>query len=503
MVAGVQFDSLAAVDLGSNSFHLQVGRVVDDQIYLLDSLREPVRLGAGLTRDKRIDRATQLKALEAVSRFGERLRGFPPAAVRAVGTNTLRVAKNAAQFLDDAQAALGFPIEVVFGREEARLIYLGVSHSLPPAPHRRLVVDIGGGSSEFIIGTGYEPEATESLPIGCVSHTLRFFADGRIEKSGMKRAELAASNEIDRIVKEYRRTGWKQAVGSSGTVRSIATILAEAGWAKGTITAEGLDRLRSQFIKAGDVARLALPGLRADRAAILPGGLAILTAVFERLGLEEMEVSEGALRQGVLYDLLGRVQHHDMRELTVKQFMRRYHVDAAQAERVEALAVALYGGLADKRRDGDELLLAWAARLHEIGLSIAHAGHHKHSAYILSNADMPGFSKDEQARLARVVLAHRGKLAKIEGLPARSPDWALVFCLRVAALVYRSRVELPVPRLAARATDSGFQLAVAGNWLDEHPLTAAALESEAEDWRTVGMRFDVRPLAADRVQATG
>jgi len=499
----VRFDSLAAVDLGSNSFHLQVGRVVDDQIYLLDSLREPVRLGAGLTRDKRIDRATQLRALEALSRFGERLRGFPQPAVRAVGTNTLRVAKNAAQFLEDARAALGFPIEVIFGREEARLIYLGVSHSLPPAPHRRLVVDIGGGSSEFIIGTGYEPEATESLPIGCVSHSLRFFADGRIEKSGMKRAELAASNEIARIVKEYRRTGWNQAVGSSGTVRSIAAILAETGWAKGTITAEGLDRLRSQFIKAGEVARLALPGLRADRAAILPGGLAILIAVFEGLGLEEMEVSEGALRQGVLYDLLGRVQHHDMRELTVTQFMRRYHVDGTQAEHVEALALALYRELADKRRDGDERLLAWAARLHEIGLSIAHAGHHKHSAYILSNADMPGFSKDEQARVARIVLAHRGKLAKIEGLPARSPDWVLVFCLRVAALVYRSRVDLPLPRLAARATDSGFQLAVAGDWLDAHPLTAAALESEAEDWRTVGMRFDVRSLAADRAQATG
>jgi len=499
----VQFDSLAAVDLGSNSFHLQVGRVVDDQIYLLDSLREPVRLGAGLTRDKRIDRATQLKALEALSRFGERLRGFPQPAVRAVGTNTLRVAKNAAQFLEDARAALGFPIEVIFGREEARLIYLGVSHSLPPAPHRRLVVDIGGGSSEFIIGTGYEPEATESLPIGCVSHSLRFFADGRIEKSGMKRAELAASNEIARIVKEYRRTGWNQAVGSSGTVRSIAAILAETGWAKGTITAEGLDRLRSQFIKAGEVARLALPGLRADRAAILPGGLAILIAVFGGLGLEEMEVSEGALRQGVLYDLLGRVQHHDMRELTVKQFMRRYHVDGTQVERVEALALALYRELADKRRDGDERLLAWAARLHEIGLSIAHAGHHKHSAYILSNADMPGFSKDEQARVARIVLAHRGKLVKIEGLPARSPDWVLVFCLRVAALVYRSRVDLPLPQLAARATDSGFQLAVAGDWLDAHPLTAAALESEAEDWRTVGMRFDVRSLAADRAQAAG
>jgi exopolyphosphatase/guanosine-5'-triphosphate,3'-diphosphate pyrophosphatase len=503
MVALVRFDSLAAVDLGSNSFHLQIGRVVDDQIYLLDSLREPVRLGAGLTRDKRIDRATQLNALEALSRFGERLRGFPPAAVRAVGTNTLRVAKNAAQFLDDARAALGFPIEVVFGREEARLIYLGVSHSLPPAPHRRLVVDIGGGSTEFIIGTGYEPELMESLSIGCVSLSLRFFPDGRIEKSGMKRAELAASNEIERIVKEYRRTGWKQAIGSSGTVRSLAAILAANGWAGGTVTAEGLDRLRSQLLKAGDVARLELPGLRADRAPILPGGLAIMIAVCEGLGLEEMEVSDGALRQGVLYDLLGRVQHHDMRELTVRQFMRRYHVDAPQAERVEGLAAALYRDLVDRPREDDEQILAWAARLHEIGLSIAHAAHHKHSAYILSNADMPGFSKDEQGRLARIVLAHRGKLAKIEGLPARAADGALVFCLRIAALVYRSRMELPLPRLAARATDGGFQLALPGGWLDEHPLTAAALESEAEEWRAVGLRFDVRPLATDRARAAG
>ena len=503
MVGLVQFDSLAAVDLGSNSFHLQVARVVDDQVYLLDALREPVRLGGGLTRDKRIDRATQLRALEALSRFGERLRGFPPGAVRAVGTNTLRVAKNAVQFIEDARTALGFPIEVIFGREEARLIYLGVSHSLPPAPHRRLVVDVGGGSTECIIGTGYEPELLESLPIGCVSHSLRFFGDGRIEKSTMKKAELSASNEIERIVREFRRAGWKQAVGSSGTAKSIAAILAENGWSEGTITADGLDRLRSQFIKAGEVAKLDLPGLRSDRAPILPGGLAILIAVFDRLGLEEMEVSEGALRQGVLYDLLGRVQNHDMREVTVRQFMRRYHVDVAQAERVETLAGALHRDLADRRREDDGLILAWAARLHEIGLSIAHAAYHKHSAYVLSNADMPGFSKDEQARLARIVLAHRGKLAKIEGLPARSPDWALVFCLRVAALLYRSRVDVSLPRIAARATDSGFSLGLPAGWLDAHPLTAAALESEAEDWRAVGLRFDVRALAADRAQAAG
>lgn len=502
-LALVPFDSLAAVDLGSNSFHLQVGRVVDGQIYLLDSLREPVRLAGGLTRDRRIDRATQLRALEALARFGERLRGFPPAAVRAVGTNTLRVAKNAPQFIEDAQAALGFPIEVVFGREEARLIYVGVSHGLPPASHRRLVIDVGGGSTEFIVGTGYEPELMESLPMGCVGYSMRFFPDGRIEKSGLKKAELAASNEIERIAREFRRAGWKEAVASSGTAKALAAVLAHNGWCEGgEITGDGLDRLRAQMIKAGDVDRLDALGVRGDRAPILPGGLAIMLAAFAGLGLESVQVSEAALRQGVLYDLLGRVQHHDMREMTVRQFVRRYHVDGAQGERVRALALQLLGALAERAREADLLLLGWAAALHEIGLSIAHAAYHKHSAYILSNADMPGFSRDEQARVARVVLAHRGKLAKIEGLPARSPDWALVFCLRVAALFYRSRVELELPRIGARATDSGYQLSVSAAWLDAHPLTAAALEAEAEEWRNVGLRFDVR-AQAERARAAG
>ncbi len=501
-LALVQFDSLAAVDLGSNSFHLQVGRAVDDQIYLLDGLREPVRLGGGLTRDRRIDRATQLRALEALARFGERLHGFPAGAVRAVGTNTLRVAKNAPQFLEDAQAALGFPIEVIFGREEARLIYLGVARSLPVGAHRRLVFDVGGGSSEFVIGAGCEPGLMESLPMGCVSYSMRFFPDGKIEKSALKKAELAASNELERIARDFRRAGWKEAVASSGTAKALAAVLAQNGWGNGEISADGLDRLRAQMIKAGHVERLAGLGVRGDRAPILPGGIAIMVAAFAELGLEAVQVSEAALRQGVLYDLLGRVQHHDMRELTVREFARRYHVDGAQGERVRGLALQLLSGLAGRPREADQLLLGWAAQLVEVGLSIAHAAYHKHSAYILSNADMPGFSRDEQARVARVVLAHRGKLAKIEGLPARSPDWALVFCLRVAALFYRSRIEVELPRIAARATDGGYQLAVPGQWLEAHPLTAAALEAEAEEWRNVGLRFDVR-APAERAQAAG
>jgi len=498
----VRNNTLAAVDLGSNSFHLQVGRVVEGQLYLLDGLREPVRLGAGLTREKKIDRATQLRALDALARFGERLRGFEADAVRAVGTNTLRVAKNAPQFLAEAREALGFPIEVIFGREEARLIYLGVSHSLPVSPHRRLVVDIGGGSTEAIIGTGYDPELMESLPMGCVSYSLKYFPEGRIDKQAMKKAELAASNEVEGIVKAYRRAGWRRAVGSSGTAKSIASVLVASGWTEQGISAQGLEKLRDRLIKAGSADRLSLPGLRDDRKPILAGGVAILGALCAELGIEEMEVSDGALRQGVLYDLMGRVQHHDMRELTVKSFMRRYHVDEAQAERIGALARALYADLVPRARAVDEYVLNWAAALHEIGLTIAHAAYHKHSAYILSNADMPGFSRDEQARLARLVLAHRGKLSKVETLPVKSADWLMLFCLRLAALFFRHRADMELPPVRCRATGSGFEIALAAAWLEAHPLTAAALEAEAEEWKAFGLKLEIEPVAAPRSKAS-
>lgn len=498
----VHHDMLAAVDLGSNSFHLQIGRVVGDQIYLLDSLREAVRLGAGMTRDRRIDRATQLRALEAMGRFGERLRGFPRGAVRAVGTNALRVAKNADAFLAEARSALGFPIEVVFGREEARLIYLGVAHSLPPSPDSRLVIDIGGGSTEFVIGAGLEPALMESISMGCVSWSLRYFPEGRLDKSSFKQAETAAANEMQRIVKAYRRAGWKQVVASSGTAKSLAGILAANGWSNSDeITPGGLDKLRSLLIKVGDmenIDRSELPGLREDRIAILPGGLAIMSAALTALGIESLSVSDGALRQGVLYDLLGRVTHHDMREVTVAEFARRYDVDAAQAARVAELAAEIQADLAGQSEpvaESDALLLQFAADLHEIGITIAHAGYHKHSAYILSQADMPGFSRDEQARLARLVLAHRGKLAKIEGLPARSSDWGGIFALRLAALLCLSRGDIALPRFACKTTDAGYQMSLPRGWLEAHPLTEAALAEEAAEWRTLGIRFDVRGVS--------
>ena len=492
-------DLLAAVDLGSNSFHLAVGRVEGGQIYPLDSLREVVRLGGGLTAEKRIDRATQARALEALAKFGERLRGFPKQAVRAVGTNTLRVAKNAPQFLREAREVLGFPIEVIAGREEARLIYLGVAHSLPAGNQRRLAVDIGGGSTEITIGVGLEPELTASLYMGCVSYSLRYFPDGRIDKQRMKAAELAARQEIAGIAKAYHAAGWQDAVGSSGTAKALADLLLQSGFAGEGITREGLDRLRSHLIKLESADAAHLPGLRADRVPVLPGGLAIMLAVFDGFGIEKMSVSDGALRQGVLYDLLGRVEHRDMREATVSQFVRRYHVDVAQSERVTSLALRLYDALVPASEDdADRQLLGWAARLSEVGLSIAHAQYHKHSAYVLSNADMPGFSRMEQQRLARIVLAHRGKLGKVQDAGIEGIEWLLVFALRLAALLMRSRSDAALPPLRAAADAAGFTIEVPQAWLDENPLTGAAFDSEADIWRAVGMKLQVSAVSERR-----
>ena len=494
--------TLAAVDLGSNSFHLAIGRVVDGQIYPLDSVREVVRLGGGLTADKRIDRATQARALESIAKLGERLRGFPRQAVRAVGTNALRVAKNSSQFLREARQALGFPIEVISGREEARLIYLGVSHALPVSAQRRLVVDVGGGSTEFIIGTGFEPQLTESLYMGCVSYSLRFFPGGRIDKAGMKAAEIAARQELAGIVAPYRAAGWHEAVGSSGTARSIENMLRENGFAEDGITREALERLRSLLIRheRADPERIA--GLRPSRAPVLPGGLAVLCAVFSELGLESMKVTDGALRHGVLYDLLGRVEHRDMRQVTVTQFMRRYHIETAHAERVRTLALTIYDALspgAEREDDPDRLMLDWAARLAEVGLSIAHAQYHKHSAYVLSAADMPGFSRMEQARLARIVLAHRGKLTKVQDAGFDATDWKLVFALRTASLILRSRSDARLPFLRVAADAGGFAIDLPQSWLDDSPLSAAALEAEADRWRSVGMKLELSGLSDRKV----
>jgi exopolyphosphatase/guanosine-5'-triphosphate,3'-diphosphate pyrophosphatase len=337
----------------------------------------------------------------------------------------------------------------------------------------------------------------ESISMGCVSYSLRFFPDGRLDKSCFKRAELAAANEFQHIVDAYRRVGWKHAVASSGTAKSLASILRECELCEQGISAAGLEKLRALFVKAGHIDRLELPGLRADRVPIIPGGVAIMSAALAEFGIEQVDVSDGALRQGVLYDLLGRVRHRDMREATVRQFMRRYQVDAAQAERVARFAQNIYENLNGEPSEADTTMLRWAASLHEIGISIAHTGYHKHSAYVLAQADMPGFSQKEQSRLSRLVLAHRGKLAKIGDLPESSSEWALIFALRLAVLFHLSRRDSKLPTTTCKASKNGFQLTLPRAWLEEHAMTEAALEEETEQWRSVGVKLEVRSLAKE------
>jgi exopolyphosphatase/guanosine-5'-triphosphate,3'-diphosphate pyrophosphatase len=490
----MEYTTLGAVDLGSNSFHLAVARVVDEQLYPMDALKETVRLGSGLAAEKQLDAQTQERALAALKGFSERLAGMPRQAVRAVGTNALRVAKNAAAFLRKAESTLGFPIEIISGREEARLIYLGVVHSLPLSSHNRLVIDIGGGSTEFIIGNKLKPKAMESLYMGCVSYTERFFPEGRIEKKSLRRAELAAREQVQAIAARFEKTGWREVVGSSGTARSIAEVLHRNGRAESGITAAGLEWLREELLAAGELRKLSLEGLREDRVPVVAGGVAVMSGVFAELGLDEMTVAGGALRDGVLWDLLGRVHHRDIREVTVDQFVRRYHVDLAQTQRVDALAQSLFR---DLREEGPDLAAAapfldWAARLHEIGISIAQGAYHKHSAYILANADMPGFSRQEQGYLSNLVLAQRGKLSKMRAAFDDDPRLAaLALCLRLAVIFNRSRRTLKLPKLRVSRRGKGFRLEIEGKWLADHTLVALALEAEREQWDAAGAPFEV------------
>ena len=491
----MEYTTLGAVDLGSNSFHLAIGRVEGDQIYPLDSLKDAVRLGAGVSGEKKLSADVQERALATLKQFSERLAGMPREAVRAVGTNALRIAKNSGAFLKEAEKTLGFPIDVISGREEARLIYLGVLHSLPSSPDNRLVVDIGGGSTEFIIGNGPRTRAVESLYMGCVSYTERFFPEGRIGRKAMESAELAAREEVQAIGARYQKVGWREAVGSSGTAKSIAETLVRNGQDETGITANGLAWLRDQLVSAGDLKKVSVEGLREERVPVIAGGVAVMSGVFDELGIERMTVADGALRQGVLWDLLGRVHHADMRDVTVERIVRRYHLDQAQAQRVKKLALALLADLSAAEPGtlvGMERYLAWAASLHEIGISISQGAYHKHSAYILANADMPGFSRQEQGWLSNLVLAQRGKLTKMHAAFADDARLAaLAFCLRVAVIFSRSRRSLELPEMHVSRSAKGFRVSIHPAWLEQHTLIALALEAEREQWRGAGLAVEV------------
>jgi len=478
-------DVLAAVDLGSNSFHMIIARVVNGQLHTLDRLREMVQLGAGLNKKNYLSEVAQQRAIACLQRFGQRLSSMPKGSVRAVGTNTLRQAQNAKQFLSAAQQALGHSIEVIGGGEEARLIYLGVAHSLADDAGRRLVIDIGGGSTEFIIGERFEPLHMNSLEVGCVSSSLRHFPNGIISRANMQRAEIAAQQELQSIAAHYRAIGWKTCIGASGTINAIRDVVRANNWSENLITLAGLRKLRKYMLAAGNVQTLNLPGLRSERAAVFPGGVAILLAAFESLGIEQMACSDGALREGLLYDLLGRIRHEDIREHTVAALSTRYHVDIGQARRVEQTAqlvlkplIRIWG------LKNHATLLSWAARLHEIGLSVSHSQYHKHGAYLIANSDMPGFSREDQQLVAALILGQRSKfpLPVFQDFANGLCDTAQRLCiiLRLAVLLNRSRSKQPLPKISFTEIAKTLHMKFPRGWLNEHPLTRADLAQEAK-----------------------
>lgn len=491
---------LAAVDLGSNSFHLVVARVLHGELVVVDRMRDTVRLAAGLDHNRRLDQKTMLRALTTLQQFGQRLREVPPDAVRVVGTSTLRRAKNSDDFMHLAQEALGVPIEVLSGREEARLIYLGVAHSLQVPDGRRLVVDIGGGSTEVILGERFEPLETESAEMGCVVWTQEYFADGDLKPSVMRAAETAASLEVQHMARRYRTLGWDEAVGASGTVEAIEGVLRTTGWGKGGITPRGLARLKEELVKFGKIQKIELPGLRADRVPVFPAGVAILSALFETFGIKKMVAANGALREGVLYDLLGRIRHEDLRDRSVMALAERWHVDAEQSARVERTAQLLLrqvgsAWVADEAHARQ--MLGWAARLHEVGQIVAHSGYHKHGAYLVANADMAGFSREDQLLLASLIRVHRRKLAALfrETPPLRS-EFALrlALILRLAVLLHRGRSPQPLPAIGLNAQGRKVEVVLPARWLEDHSLVAADLTHEVSELAVIGMELAVKAV---------
>jgi len=481
-------NTLAAVDLGSNSFHMIVTRISDDGgIQVIDKLKEMVRLGAGLDDKKNLSEEAQQRALACLERFGQRLHTLNPDNVKIVGTNTLRSAKNSSAFLRKAQKLLGHSIEIISGIEEARLIYLGVSHSLADEGKRRLVIDIGGGSTETIIGEKFTPLLMESHYMGCVSYSRRFFTHGNITKEAFKKANLAAELELENNAYEFIKTGWDQVVGASGTARSISNVLLGEGLSDGKVTLEGMKELRKKLIKAEHIDKLQLSGLDEERRPVFVGGFAVMYALFKTLKIEEMEISDGAVREGLIYDLLGRIQHEDVREITVARMVERYSIQAEHAENVAKTAITIYKEISKDwyiKNKFYKQLLIWSALLHEIGLTIAHAGYHKHGEYLASNSDLPGFSFQEQQLLAALIRGHRQKfpLQNFEALPEEYFDAAirLTIILRIAVILHRSRADITIPQLAITASKNKLELQFPNSWFDSHPLTLADLENEIE-----------------------
>jgi exopolyphosphatase / guanosine-5'-triphosphate,3'-diphosphate pyrophosphatase len=468
---------LAAVDIGSNSFRLEIGRFDHNQINRTEYLKETVRQGSGLDAERNLTQDAMQRGWDCLARFGERLASFKESQVRAVATQTLREARNRDAFLSRAHKILGFPIDVISGREEARLIYEGVAHLLPQSAERRLAVDIGGRSTELIVGRGLEAQKMESYRVGSVVWSMKYFPDGQFSASAFKSAEVAAKAVLEEAVDSYRSSAWDVAYGASGTIGAVGDVLSASGIAPGTVTREGLDWLLDRLIKAQSADRLKIEGMKDDRRAVIGGGVSVLRAIFDLLGIDQMQVAQGALRHGVLYDLLDREQHLiDLRSTSVQRLATRFDTDATQAQRVSKVARHLFTmarlDLPATQTASLQRELEWATRLHEVGRHISHTEHHKHGAYILDNADAAGFALPELHRLSLFVLGQRGKFRKLEIDFEDRIVIAQLLCLRLAVILCHARREPDLKGLQYRP-----------GWAELFPQSAHLMQEEVLAWQ--------------------
>jgi exopolyphosphatase/guanosine-5'-triphosphate,3'-diphosphate pyrophosphatase len=489
---------VAAVDLGSNSFHMIVCSLHDGKLQTIDRLREMVRLASGLDKNKNLDAPTQKRALACLERFGQRIRNFPPGSVRIVGTNTLRSAKNAPEFLAKAEQALNHPIDVISGIEEARLIYSGVACSLGSNAKLRFVMDVGGGSTEYIVGSGDTPKEKESLFMGCVSVSNLYFKNGQLSKQAFTQATLFAEQQLEPFQRKFQRKRWDEAIGASGTLRSIAKVLQAKNWSNNGITLEGLEQLVAYLLQGNSIACLELPELDPERLPVFPGGVAIVYATFKSLGIEQMTVSDGALREGLIQDLLGRLYDHDIRSSTVKELSGRFRTDKQHSERIKQTVTTMLVQLTDEyvwASDEDIVrFLHWAVDLHEVGNDIAHNQYHKHGAYIIEHGDLAGFSNHDQILLATIIRFHRRKLSigHFEHLHAPWNSYALylTIILRLAVLLRRNRNDHELPEFKITIGKPKIQLQFPVGWLGESPLTHADLSQEADYLKYAGFKLE-------------
>ncbi|MET0264674.1 MAG: Ppx/GppA phosphatase family protein [Duganella sp.] len=479
----------AAVDLGSNSFRLHIGKHDGDAIRVLKSVREPIRLAAGLDDRGNLTPAARQLALTCLRNFRTVLEGYQLDAVRVVATSAMRVARNAAAFLPEAEQAIGYPIEIISGEEEGRLIYMGVANAVALPGERRLVIDIGGGSTELILGRGQEIEKVESFSVGTVKQSLSFFIGGRVDAPSFEAAILSARSHFEDAAPPYHPQFWKQCYGSSGTARTIADIIVKNGIGK-EVNAETLSALKQRFIEFGHVSKIDMPGLRPDRAGTIIGGLAILIGLVRELGIPVVQPIEAGLRMGVMWDLHLRSTKRDRREQSVQACVEKFHVDEQRANRVADDALALYAQTKPSSEDYTRHLY-WGALLHEVGLVVSHTGYHKHACYMIENADLPGFTTREQKVMSRLVLAHKGNLRKISDWLEEADFAKAVVAFRLAVLFMHSRIDIDFSKLRLRMKNR-IELEFPRAWVADHPTLSYWLEKEQEHWDEVGVDFSIR-----------